>query len=63
VLALKEKGIENAAALLGGTAAWEKAGYPMNPEGGGNSSTENKNSGGNKNPTENANKSETKPTL
>jgi len=26
---LREKGITNAAALLGGTAAWKNAGYPM----------------------------------
>jgi rhodanese-related sulfurtransferase len=26
---LKEKGIENAAAILGGTNAWQNAGYPM----------------------------------
>jgi len=26
---LKEKGVTNAAALLGGTAAWKNAGYPM----------------------------------
>jgi rhodanese-related sulfurtransferase len=26
---MKEKGIENAAALLGGTNAWQNAGYPM----------------------------------
>jgi len=26
---LKEKGIENAAALLGGTNAWQSAGLPM----------------------------------
>jgi rhodanese-related sulfurtransferase len=26
---LKDKGIENAYALLGGTAAWKNAGYPM----------------------------------
>lgn len=37
---LNEKGIENAAALLGGTAAWEKAGYPMESE---TPNTDNKN--------------------
>jgi rhodanese-related sulfurtransferase len=26
---LKEKGIENAYALVGGTQAWKNAGYPM----------------------------------
>jgi 3-mercaptopyruvate sulfurtransferase SseA len=26
---LKAKGIENAAALLGGFAAWQNAGYPV----------------------------------
>jgi len=26
---LKEKGVTNAFALLGGTAAWKDAGYPM----------------------------------
>jgi rhodanese-related sulfurtransferase len=26
---LKEKGVNNAFALLGGTAAWKNAGYPM----------------------------------
>jgi rhodanese-related sulfurtransferase len=26
---LKEKGVGNAFALLGGTAAWKNAGYPM----------------------------------
>jgi rhodanese-related sulfurtransferase len=26
---LKEKGIGNAFALVGGTAAWKQAGYPM----------------------------------
>jgi rhodanese-related sulfurtransferase len=26
---MKEKGIENAAALLGGTNAWQNAGLPM----------------------------------
>jgi rhodanese-related sulfurtransferase len=26
---LKEHGVTNAAALLGGTAAWKNAGYPM----------------------------------
>ena len=26
---MKEKGIENAAALLGGTQAWQNAGLPM----------------------------------
>jgi rhodanese-related sulfurtransferase len=29
VLKLKEKGITNAYALLGGTSAWRDAGYPM----------------------------------
>jgi rhodanese-related sulfurtransferase len=29
VLELKTKGIDNAAALLGGLAAWKKAGYPV----------------------------------
>jgi rhodanese-related sulfurtransferase len=29
VQTLKEKGIDNAAALLGGTMAWQNAGYPM----------------------------------
>jgi rhodanese-related sulfurtransferase len=29
VLSLKAKGYENAAALLGGTAAWEQRGLPM----------------------------------
>jgi rhodanese-related sulfurtransferase len=29
VLELKTKGIENAAALLGGLAAWKSAGYPV----------------------------------
>jgi len=27
-----DKGIKNAAALLGGTAAWKNAKYPMEPE-------------------------------
>jgi rhodanese-related sulfurtransferase len=26
---LNEKGVKNAAALVGGTAAWKNAGYPM----------------------------------
>jgi rhodanese-related sulfurtransferase len=29
VLQLKEKGYKNAFALVGGTAAWKDAGYPM----------------------------------
>ncbi len=29
MLELKTKGIDNAAALLGGLAAWKKAGYPV----------------------------------
>jgi rhodanese-related sulfurtransferase len=29
---LKEKGVNNAFALLGGTAAWKNAGYPMEGE-------------------------------
>jgi rhodanese-related sulfurtransferase len=29
---LKEKGIENAYALVGGTNAWKTAGYPMEGE-------------------------------
>jgi Rhodanese-related sulfurtransferase len=29
---LKEKGIENAYALIGGTKAWKDAGYPMEGE-------------------------------
>jgi rhodanese-related sulfurtransferase len=29
VAKLKEKGIENAFALLGGTQGWKTAGYPM----------------------------------
>jgi rhodanese-related sulfurtransferase len=29
VLTLKEKGLENAAALLGGYNAWVNAGYPV----------------------------------
>jgi rhodanese-related sulfurtransferase len=29
---LKEKGYSNAFALLGGTAAWKNAGYPMESE-------------------------------
>jgi rhodanese-related sulfurtransferase len=29
VLELKTKGIDNAAALLGGLAAWKSAGYPV----------------------------------
>jgi 3-mercaptopyruvate sulfurtransferase SseA len=29
VLTLKAKGMENAAALLGGLAAWKSAGYPV----------------------------------
>jgi rhodanese-related sulfurtransferase len=29
VLELKTKGIDNAAALLGGLAAWKNAGYPV----------------------------------
>jgi rhodanese-related sulfurtransferase len=29
VLKLKEKGIKNAYALMGGTPAWKNAGYPM----------------------------------
>jgi len=33
VLKLKEKGIENAFALLGGTQAWKDAGYPMEKSG------------------------------
>lgn len=28
--AWNKSGIKNAAALLGGTAAWKSAGYPMN---------------------------------
>jgi 3-mercaptopyruvate sulfurtransferase SseA len=41
---LNQKGIKNAAALLGGTAAWEKAGYPM--EVNENASSQDKNSNG-----------------
>jgi rhodanese-related sulfurtransferase len=33
VLELKTKGIDNAAALLGGLAAWKAAGYPVEGEG------------------------------
>jgi len=29
VVELKSKGVENAAALLGGLAAWKSAGYPV----------------------------------
>jgi rhodanese-related sulfurtransferase len=29
VAKLKEKGVGNAYALVGGTAAWKNAGYPM----------------------------------
>jgi rhodanese-related sulfurtransferase len=29
---MKEKGITNTAALLGGTQAWKNAGYPMGGE-------------------------------
>jgi rhodanese-related sulfurtransferase len=29
VVELKTKGIDNAAALLGGLAAWKSAGYPV----------------------------------
>jgi rhodanese-related sulfurtransferase len=29
VLELKSKGIDNAAALLGGLSAWKSAGYPV----------------------------------
>jgi len=29
VLDLKSKGMDNAAALLGGLAAWKNAGYPV----------------------------------
>jgi rhodanese-related sulfurtransferase len=29
VTKLKEKGVGNAHALVGGTAAWKNAGYPM----------------------------------
>jgi len=29
VVELKSKGIDNAAALLGGLAAWKSAGYPV----------------------------------
>jgi len=29
VIQLKTKGIDNAAALLGGLAAWKTAGYPV----------------------------------
>jgi rhodanese-related sulfurtransferase len=29
VLTLKQKGIDNAAALLGGLNAWKSAGYPV----------------------------------
>ena len=29
MLTLKAKGMENAAALLGGLAAWKSAGYPV----------------------------------
>jgi rhodanese-related sulfurtransferase len=32
VLELKTKGINNAAALLGGLAAWKSAGYPVEGE-------------------------------
>jgi rhodanese-related sulfurtransferase len=32
VARLKEKGIENAFALVGGTNAWKNAGYPMEGE-------------------------------
>jgi 3-mercaptopyruvate sulfurtransferase SseA len=32
VLELKSKGMENAAALLGGLAAWKTAGYPVEGE-------------------------------
>jgi rhodanese-related sulfurtransferase len=32
VLELKSKGMENAAALLGGLGAWKSAGYPVEGE-------------------------------
>jgi len=32
VVELKSKGIDNAAALLGGLAAWKAAGYPVEGE-------------------------------
>jgi rhodanese-related sulfurtransferase len=32
VLELKTKGYDNAAALLGGLAAWKQAGYPVEGE-------------------------------
>jgi len=32
VLTLKSKGFDNAAALLGGLAAWKNAGYPVEGE-------------------------------
>jgi len=32
VLELNSKGIDNAAALLGGLAAWKTAGYPVEGE-------------------------------
>jgi 3-mercaptopyruvate sulfurtransferase SseA len=54
---LKEKGIENAAALLGGTAAWENAGYPMEP----NAENAPNNNKGEKSKPDNSQKSENKP--
>jgi rhodanese-related sulfurtransferase len=32
VIELKSKGLNNAAALLGGLAAWKSAGYPVEGE-------------------------------
>jgi 3-mercaptopyruvate sulfurtransferase SseA len=56
---LNEKGITNAAALVGGTQAWENAGYPMESSGK-TDSNQNKNSG-NANAQTSPEKKETKP--
>jgi 3-mercaptopyruvate sulfurtransferase SseA len=56
---LSEKGITNAAALVGGTQAWENAGYPMESSGK-SDSTQNKKSD-NANTQSNPAKKEAKP--
>jgi 3-mercaptopyruvate sulfurtransferase SseA len=56
---LNEKGITNAAALVGGTQAWQNAGYPMESSGK-TDSTQNKNLG-NTNASNSPAKKETKP--
>ncbi|MDQ4122322.1 MAG: hypothetical protein M3209_12860 [Acidobacteriota bacterium] len=56
---LNEKGITNAAALVGGTQAWQNAGYPMESSGK-TDSKESKNPG-NANTQSSPSKKETKP--